>query len=501
MSNRPSPARPRSFVLSALVATGLLALACGPELPVNDPKDGDGNVSPTIGVSATTPNGARRGPVLLSFKLLGAVETITDVSLEHRNGSDWVPATTRWIERDGADVLVAWDSFAEVDRDTTVDVRLRATAGEESATGEAVVSLRNDPETDRLVVVGHRLAPVEGGGVSGTGTAVSAFTWRSGTSAGLHGTPRRITVGVGPSAFRAAPHGRATLVLEERSSTLSLLETPLDGATAGVTRREVPLPAWGHLADVQWSGDGRHFFVTTYADPTDTSRGAAIWRYEPSEDLSTIPEPSHFATLPGPPSRFAVDPVNGFLLAACGPGAFGNGLSKLILFGADGVEIDRIEEQLDFANDIAIHPQGGFALWASDFSSEQVRRFRLDHTGLEQIGETLTTVAEPNQIAFHPASERDRPVALIGNGSRSSVTPVVFEGDDVSVGPRLTGVPLAYELDIIQRGDHAGTVLAVAVTQVMRVDVTADGVATHEGVVVDFGEETENIAAGIAIQR
>lgn len=489
------PRRPVHLVPAALLACAL-AVACGESPPV-DPGEENPKKEPAVSVTARPITGARRGPVLLGFQLSGAVEQVTGIRLELREGEAWREASTLWIERNGALVLAAWSSFEDLSSDAAAKLRLVATTAAEAASGEVELELRNHPEADRLITVGHKLGPAEGGGVTNSGFEVSAVRW-SGRDAAVVGSPRRLEVGQGPSRLRAAPHGRATVVLEDREGTLSLLLTPLDAAVASVTTTLVPRPEYGSFSDVRWSGDGRYFFASGYKDYVN-DRPAALWRYEPAEDLSSVPPPTLFATLPGPPSRFDVDRVSGRILVSCGSG--GAGLSKFVLIGAHGQEIDRLEADVGFANGLAIHPRGGFALWTSSIFGDEVRRFRFDASSLVEVGEPITSIASPEEVLFHPGSAPGSGVALVANGERNSVTPLSFDGDDYEKGPAVSGIPLSYELDLIERGSQAGVVFSTAVTEIVRVRLDPNGTAVKLGSIIDFGEGTEAIVEGVAVQR
>jgi hypothetical protein len=324
---------------------------------------------------------------------------------------------------------------------------------------------------------------------------VSAFGW-SGVTHQLAGDPVRLTVGTGPSAFRAAPHGRATAVVESTGGTVSLVATPLEAATSGVHVLASLTFGHGSAGDARWSPDGRYLYVAVLSDGTQPS---AMWRVEPSEDLSSVPAAQPLFNLPGPPSRFDVDRVSGNLLVACGSG--GAGLSKLVLYDPAGRELARLEEYLDSANALAIHPLGGFALWLGDFSGDQVRRFQFDSKSITEVTPFISTVAAPQEVVFHPASTIASGAALVSNSQHDTVTPLTLAESSVTPGTPVGKVPLASELDLIERGSQTGTVFSVAVSAVYRLTLSVDGHVQNQGVIHDFGINTTDILQGIAIQR
>lgn len=481
---------------SRLAATLLLlAVACGspPESPPDGgpPADaGAADAGAGVSIEASPPGGPRRGPVLLRLRVIDPEGSVTGVRLELGAGG---LATVLSEERSAGEVKLVWSSFADAPVDGTVALRAVAVHPGGEAEARFSVEVRNRPDADRLVLTAHRLEPLDGGGASPDGTGLSAFRFGGQGDGGVLGPPARIDVGAGPSVLRAAPHGRAVAVLEETAGTVSLVETPLDAAAASVRRGAIVTLPHGAPADVRWSRDGRYLFI---AGGLTASQPPTLWRVEPAEDLSTVAAPEPLAVLPGPPSVMDVDRSSGRLLVACGSG--GVGLSKVLLLSEEGLELARLEADLAPLTGLAFSPDGALAISAANLFGPDVRRYRVGPASVAQEGVTETTVQTPFDVVFHPLASP--PVALVSGLDKNVVTPLVL-GASLEVKAPVAGVPLASELDVIERGPQAGTVFVSSVTKVVRVALGADGSATHAGAVIDFGTGVRNVTHGMAVQR
>jgi hypothetical protein len=110
------------------------------------------------GLTAVSPSlGDRRGPILLYFTLNNPSGAAYTFALEHAESGTFAPATTRSITQAGDTVLAVWDSFADVSANVASTARLTATSSSGALTASVSVSLKNNPETDRLILVGHSL--------------------------------------------------------------------------------------------------------------------------------------------------------------------------------------------------------------------------------------------------------------------------------------------------------------------------------------------------------
>jgi hypothetical protein len=104
-------------------------------------------------------------------------------------------------------------------------------------------------------------------------------------------------------------------------------------------------------------------------------------------------------------------------------------------------------------------------------------------------------------VVFHPASTQGKHVALVSNLDKNAVTPLVVTAGAMTEGPALTGLPLAAEMDLIERGSQTGLVLVSALNQLIAVKLSEDGAATKLGLACDFGSGTVNFSGAVAIQR
>lgn len=468
-----------------VLAVGLLC-ACGTH-SVHTLRD--------VKITAPTIVGPRRGPIILRWTLDDPDKVVKSVRLERSSRSGWVPATVSTVEQTGTSALVIWESFADVSTDGAVKVRLVAVEQRTEASTELSIDVWNDPETERLILSGHDLVDTGDGGASGDGTNVAVMAW-SGATQGLTGTPINVTVGKGAHDLRASPNGRASVVLEDKAGTLSVLFTPLN-AHPGEVRVIGAMAPPGSVADVHWSPDGRYLYAVTYAvDQTP----ASIWRWEPTEDLSSVGPGMIVGSLPGPPGSFAVDRATGHLVVACGPGNT-TGVEKITVHDKDGVELAKLEQDMG-GHQVAIHPLGGYALIVPDgFFGMDIHRLRFTDTSIVEEGEPITTVQSPWEAVFHPLSTQTGGSVLISNQEKNTVTSLQLTATGQTVGTPVGRVPLASEMDLIERGTQTGTIFITAVTEIYRVELSLDGTTVNKGSVYNFGMNTEDILSGIAVQR
>jgi dipeptidyl aminopeptidase/acylaminoacyl peptidase len=466
-------------------------------LVVHTDAGGDaGTADAGLGVAITPPEitGPRRGPVILWWAVSDPAQVVTAVALERNNGTNWVAATVTTIERTSATTLTLWDSFADVSVDGPVQLRLVAATPGGSVSAELTIDVRNDPETDRLILSGHDLKDDGSGGATDDGTKVAVLHWRTATHA-LSGAPVDVEVGLGPHDLRASPNGRATAVLEDKAGTLSVLFTPLDAQASGVHLIGSMAPEGG-VSDLRWSPEGRYLYAIVYGhDQVQPS----LWRWEPREDLSALGPGTAIGTLPGPPTAFAVEPKTGRLLVSCGAGST-TGVPKLTVHDADGVELARLTKDIG-VHQIAIHPLGGLALIVPDFFGEDIHRIRFSDTSINEEGMPLLSVKAPWEIVFHPQSTATGGAVLVSNQQHDTVTPMTLTATGETPGTPVPGVPLASEMDLIERGSQTGTVFVTAVSEIYCITLAVDGTTVNQGSVRDFGMNTEDLLSGIAVQR
>lgn len=506
---QPTRTRPPFPPGTALLAA-LFVAACSASAPGGSgaPDAGDlarlpdaGRAGPDAVLTPHPPDGPRRGPVALAFDVADPDHDVGPFALERQDGDAWRPATVLSEEHDGAHVLVVWDSFTDAPFDGRVALRLDAKDPEGDVSAPLAVEVRNEPDADRLVVVGHNLVDDGSGGAVPRGHAVTVAVW-NGLAPGTVGQPRRVDVGQGPLVLRAAPHGRAVAVLEDTDHTVSLLLTPLDAIAAEVTRSAPLQLPYGSPSDLRWSGDGRFLYVL---GSSDGPQPASLWRFAPSEDLSQVGPPQALATLPGPPMAFDVDRVGGRFVVFCGSG--GTGKEKLLLLGPDGRELARLEDDFAPPNALVVSPSGDTALMTASLFGDELRRFTLGAASLTQEGATVAAVASPQDVVFHPASTAQAGAALVSQLDHNRVSGLQLDATHLVPGAPVAGFPLAGEVDIIERGSQAGTVLVTGVSGtsnrslVQRALLAADGRVTAGGTALELGDGTDRIPQGIAIQR
>lgn len=438
------------------------------------------------------PNGPRRGPISFTFTATDPQGNATGVSLERSSGGVFVPATVQTRARTGRVYTLVWRSFADVQTDATVRLRatLRDPDGDVPITFD--VAVRNAGDADRIVLTGHPLVLVDGG-VTRTGRVVRAVTL--GSSGQATGSDARLSVGRGPDRFRFAPHGRAAVVLEAADGTVSVLSTPLSGRAADVTvLHRLSLP-YGFAFEAQWSSDGRFLFVT---GSEGGGRQATLWRYRPSEDLSTFGAPQALRFLPGPPMRFDVDRQSGNLFIYCAAGT--SDADTLLLVDYAGRELDSERGDFGVPSALALSPDGRRALLL-DITRGFVLEVRFSAAGFRVVPELVTDIANPFDAVFRPGVSGDA-VGLVSNLDGDSVTPFAISANGAfRSGPALKGFPLAAELAVVERGALAGRVLVVGAADLRAVELSLDGTASAQGVVQRFGDAIEDTPLGVGVQR
>lgn len=490
----------RFFVVSLAVA--LVSSGCGFDALTDITDVGikaDAGPSDGAGVLESTdwPSTARRGPVLLTVDLTDPEQRVTGVRIEREAADGWTQITARWSEKQGNRLRWAWDSFADVSVDGPVKLRFVASGlkGGEVAI-ERTMDLRNNPDTDRVVLVSHSGAETDTG-ASTKGNELSAFVWNGQKPGALDSTPtpmQRVSVGNRPGLIRAAPHGRAAAVdiTEFREWAIDIVETPLVPIVDDIkVTHTLTLPEGTPMA-FQWSPDGRYFWVIGNGPN-------ALWRFEPSEDLSSWPAPTRVIDLPGPAMKFAIDPVLARLFVYCGFGGIEGELDKLILYDQRGAELGRYDDDLVGTNGIAVSADGTLGLWTS-LMGDDVRVFSLEN-GVSPIGSPVET-GSPYEPHFHPS--KDSHAALVSSWDSSSVTPLTVSANSVAAGSAVKGLPLAAEIDRIERGDQSGVFLVPVVStpaSIKAVRLNVDGTAEKLDVSVSLGSGYGATPTGIAIQR
>lgn len=445
------------------------------------------------------PQAPRRGPIEVRVtapsKLL--VTEIAAAALEFDAGKGWKKATVLagWQVQSGA-LAAVWDSFADVDSDATVQLRILI-AGTQAT---AALDVRNAPDTPRLVLTAHPSLTLPSGGSAPRNTEVSALRWQGATA---DGQPTKLQVGRGPLELHAAPHGRVTALIADFDGTFWLVHTPLDASVAGV-KAEGPfsLPH-GQPSDLAWSADGRSLYVLG-TNGTGPAQPAVLWRYQPAEDLGSLGDPAPLATFDRPAMAMAVErqhPADRgeWAYVVLGPGAVAKeGQLAAVKLGG-GLAAPLLDTDVGVPNDLAVSPAGGLGLLTSDLFGNEIVRYSLGNPLVEL--KRMEPAKVPFQVVFHPASTLAKHVALVSNLDKNAVTPLVVTADAMKEGPAVTGLPLAAEMDLIERGSQTGLVLVSALNQLIAVKLSADGAATKLGLACDFGSGVTNFSGSVAIQR
>jgi hypothetical protein len=430
----------------------------------------------------------RRGPI--AVRVSSMVDTW---ELRVRSDGGTKAATLlRGSARDGGVGDLTWQSFADVDGDGPV--QLEVVSGG-TVLGLATADVRNDPATRRLVTIGHPLLELDGGGVTGLHTEVSVGQW-TGTS--LNGL-RRLTVGQGPRMHRAAPHGRATVVVEERAGSLSVLETPLDANPAMVRVLHANVrPPRGSVMDAHFSHDGRHLYVVGSAPPG--SSDYTLWRFTPSEDLATLGAAEQVTECPGPVLRFGIEAETGRIALPLGPGLQNRPVRLQVVDPYDAARSHVSPVNFGTASGFGVAPRGGLVLVSDETGSPGLTLISLGAMSANLVMQS--NVIDPADVVFHPDADGSRAVALVSQPFRNRATPVVVTASGVTPGTAVTGLPLGSTSDIVERGPDKGTVFITGVTELFRVRLDAtNGTAMMQGMVTDFGSAATDQAEGVAVQR
>ncbi len=449
---------------------------------------GGGSTS-TGQATVTVASAPRRGPIAVS------VSSMVD-GWELRVRSDGGTKTAsilRGSTRDGGLGELTWQSFDDVAANERV--QLEVVSGG-TLLGLASVDVRNDPATPRLVTIGHPLLQLDGGGVTARHTEITVGQW-NGTA--LTGT-RRLTTGMGPRQHRAAPHGRATVVVEDTSGALSIIETPLDAnpLNARVLHSAVK-PPMGEVIDARFSHDGRHLYVVGSAP--QGSSDYRLWRYTPSEDLATLGTGTLVAEIPGPSLRFDIEAESGRVLLPVGPGLQSRPERVMVFDPYDATRSHVTPVTIGGASGFAVSPRGGLLLVSDEVFMPGLALVSLSNSASNLVMRN-TVIADPADIVFHPDSDASRGVALVSQPFRNRATPVVVSASGLTLGTAVTGLPLGSTSDMIMRGPQTGTVFITCVTELFRVQVDgANATATNRGVVIDFGGDATDQSEGVAVQR
>lgn len=437
----------------------------------------------------TVSSAPRRGPIAVS--VTAPVDTW---ELRVRNDGGTKTATLlRGSVRDGGSGELTWQSFDDVDADGPV--QLEVVSGG-MVLGRATANLRNNPATARLITIGHPLIGLDGGGVTARNTELSVGQWNGVDLTGM----RRLQAGLGPKLHRAAPHGRATVVVADTGGSLSIIETPLDANPVNARVLHTGIrPPRGEVIDARFSHDGRHLWVVGSA-PSGSS-DYTLWRFTPSEDLATLGTATQVAEIPGPALQLDVERETGRVVLPVSPGLQNRPERVMVIDPYETARTHITPVVTGTPAGFAVAPKGGFVLVSDEAFMPGLGLIALGANS-SMLATRNTVIAEPADIVFHPDSDGTRSVALVSQPFRNRATPVVITPAGIALGTAVTGLPLGSTSDVIERGPQKGSVFITGVTELFRVQLDAmNGTAANQGPVIDFGSEPTDQAQGVAVQR
>ncbi|MBI5607591.1 MAG: hypothetical protein HY902_01775 [Deltaproteobacteria bacterium] len=445
------------------------------------------------------PLGPRRGPIAVHISApAGATAAIAaQAKLQVQIAGQWNSAALLGPAMlEGGDVVFVWDSFANFAQDGSAAVR--ATVANQVV--EHTVELRNAATTARLVLTAHPSMDLPSGGSGPQNREIGALLLVAGA---VQGEEVRVEVGKGPESLSAAPHGRATANVDGSDGTFSLVATPLAPASSAITVLFTqPLPH-GWAADLAWSRDGRSLYVLGTSGELST-QPATLWRYDPAEDLSALGVPTPLATFDRPAMALAVErdhPTDrdewAYVVLGSGPDADLGRVAAVARHG--GLAAPVLDSDVAVPNDFAVSPAGGLALLSSDLFGNLLVRYDLSQTIFEKA--RIEPKKVPFNMVFHPGSTANQHVLLVSNLDKNSVTPMTVTPVQVKEGTAVGGLPLAAEMDIVERGPNTGLALVSALNTLVGVQLQTDGTAKKVGVLKEFGSGTSNFSGAVAVQR
>lgn len=445
------------------------------------------------------PLAARRGPVAVQVSAPAGISAaaVAQATLQVQTGGTWKPATLLQApQQEGAQVVFVWDSFADFAQDGPIN-------GRASLAGQVVehsLELRNAAATARVVLTAHPSTDLPSGGSGPQNNEIGALVLAGGA---LQGSELRVHVGKGPESLSAAPHGRATANVDGSDGTFSVIATPLDAAATPIQVLFTQALPHGWAADLGWSRDGRSLYVLGTAGELAT-QPATLWRYDPAEDLSSLGQPTPLATFERPAVAVSVErnhpsDRDEWAYVVLGPGPNADLGQVVAVARKGGLAAPALDSDVAVPNDFAVSPAGGLALLASDLFGNVLVRYDLGKTIVEAARVEPKKV--PFNLVFHPASTPDLHVLLVSNLDKNSVTPFTVTPTQVKEGAAVTGLPLAAEMDLVERGPEKGLVVVSALNQLIGVQLATDGTAKKLGTLKDFGSGTPNFTGSVAVQR
>ncbi len=427
--------------------------------------------------------GPRRGPIELTFNV-GASDFTGFVLKADTAGL--VNATVMSTERTPTTLTLVWDSFADVSIDTIKTLKL--VGSKASGDVEVIFSLdvRNGLDPLRLLAIAQPYVDTAGG-TGSTGTGVSLAQWP--IDGGV--TKRRLSTVAAVQRVRAAPHGRSTVVMGQ--TQVILIKTPLDADPAGASL-SAPVTVPGSPTDIRWSRDGRYLYLLTGLSGV---RSPTIERMRVKEDQSSIDAPETVAILTRPPLRFAIEPATGRFVVVVGSGPNAS-TGMLLLLEADGGQAaSPVDRDWGVTNQLEVSPQGDEVVLTSTFNGDELFMVPLTSAGFGSVS-VRTDVVFPFDVTFDPRLTARN--FVVSNQDNNAVTSVTY-GSTVTVHAKTTGIPLAYELDMVQRGTRVATGFVTSLSQIVQFQLSEVGTISGKKVAFTFDGGTMEEPGSISIQR
>ncbi len=428
--------------------------------------------------------GPRRGPIELTFNL-GAFASFTGFVLKVDNGG-FVNATLMSTELSASAVTLVWDSFADVTIDAVKSLKLIGSRASGDVEVPFALDVRNGLDPIRLLAIAQpSIDTPMGTGSRGTGVSLAQWPVDGGV------IKRRFSTVTASQLVRAAPHGRSTAVMGE--SQVVLIRTPLDGNPAGASL-SVPIDVPGSPTDLRWSKDGRFLYLLSGLTAT---RVPTIERMRVKEDQSAIEAPQTVAILDRPPLKFAIEPVTGRYIVIVGSGMNAS-TGKLLLIETDGGQAATpIDRDWGVTNQLDVSPQGDEVVMTSSFNGDELFLVPLSSSGFGAVT-VLGTVQFPYGVVFDPRSTTRN--FVVSNQDGNGVTAVVY-GSTIAVRAKTTGIPLAYELDMVQRGTRVATGFVSSLSQIIQFSLSEAGTISDKKVAFTFDGGTLEEPGSVSIQR
>ncbi len=446
------------------------------------------------GLAWVTLTGPRRGPIELRFSLPPAVDggaAFSSYALM-LDKSGFVNATVLPAEVALGSITFVWDSFADLSEDRLVSLKLVASRGVSSQTVNFTLDVRNGLDPVRLMAVAQPLVPLPGGSTGTTGTGVSLVRW-SPTDAGV--AARRFETVGSVQIVRAAPHGRSVAVMG--NTEMLLIKTPLDADLARAALSPVTALG-GSPTDLQWSRDGRIVYLLS---GMGGGRGPVLEAFRVKEDQSGFEAPVTVTSFDRPPLRFDIDKTTGRFIIVVGLGMTAS-TGKLLLLERDGGSVGTpLDRDWGVNNALTVSPRGDLAVLTSNYgnSGDQVFIVNIGPSGFGSV-DVQTSIVTPFDVVFDPRSTATARTFVVSNQDGDGITSVTA-GSTTTIRPKTGGIPLAFDLDMIERGPRVGTGFVVALQKIYQFNLSSTGLVQTAKAAYDFGGGTVNEPYAVAVQR